>query len=167
MRTPAILKVVVAAAVLLAAKEAFPAGAPKPGDQAPEIKADDWLNTKPLTLAKLRGKIVIVEFWATWCPPCRKSIPHLIKLHEKYKDKGVVLVSLTNEPIGRIKSFVEKQEMTYAVGAGSKISRTTACAAFRMPISLTRTERSPGTATLWPGWTRESSAPSARRRPVF
>ena len=123
MRGPIISTLVVAAAVLLAAKEAFPAGPPEPGDQAPEIKVDDWLNTKPLTLAKLRGKIVIVEFWATWCPPCRKSIPHLIKLHEMYKDKGVVLMSLTNEPIDKIRSFVKEYKMTYAVGAGSKTSR--------------------------------------------
>ncbi|MBT9586269.1 TlpA family protein disulfide reductase [bacterium] len=52
------------------------------GRRAPEIKAQSWLNSKPLSLAKLRGKVVVVEFWATWCPPCRHSIPHLSKLYD-------------------------------------------------------------------------------------
>lgn len=89
----------------------------------PEINAVRWLNTEqnPVTLAGLRGKVVVVEFWATWCPPCRASIPHLVKLHNKYKDEGVVIIGLTDEDYDRAKigEFVQKMNMTYIVGTGS------------------------------------------------
>ncbi|MBI3828306.1 MAG: redoxin domain-containing protein [Planctomycetes bacterium] len=98
---------------------AAPARALNVGDDAIEIKAKDWFNSEPLSLAALKDKIVVVEFWATWCPPCRKSIPHLIEMYEKYKDKGVVIIGLTNEPKAAIKDFIGQMKMTYAVGAGS------------------------------------------------
>jgi len=88
-------------------------------DLAPEIQAGYWLNSAPLRLADLRGKIVVLEFWATWCPPCRTSIPHLIKMYDAYKDKGVALVSLTNEPRETVEPFVEKMKMLYPIGGGS------------------------------------------------
>ncbi|MBI3039861.1 TlpA family protein disulfide reductase, partial [bacterium] len=59
------------------------------GKAPPEIKAEEWINSEPLSLASLTGKIVVVEFWATWCPPCRQSIPHLIELSKQFKDKNV------------------------------------------------------------------------------
>jgi len=86
---------------------------------APEVSAGKWINVDNFKLADNTDKIVIVEFWATWCPPCRKSIPHLKELHEKYKDKGVVLVSLTNEPAETILEFNKKAGMTWVVGAES------------------------------------------------
>jgi len=96
------------------------AGEPKVGSAAPEVKVAEWLNSQPLALAQLTKKIVVVEFWATWCPPCRKSIPHLIELYEKYKDKGVVIMGLTDEPMSKVKGFATEMKMTYAVGTGSK-----------------------------------------------
>jgi thiol-disulfide isomerase/thioredoxin len=93
---------------------------PKVGDAAPEIQVGAWMNSEALTLAKLQNKIVVVEFWATWCGPCVKNIPHLIELHEKYKDKGVVIMGLSDEPMSKVKGFAEKMKMTYAVGAGSR-----------------------------------------------
>jgi thiol-disulfide isomerase/thioredoxin len=89
------------------------------GQPAPEIQAGYWLNTGPLTLGGLRGKIVVVEFWATWCPPCRASIPHLVALHKKHAGKGVVIVSLTQEDKGAVKGFVKANKMIYAIGGKS------------------------------------------------
>lgn len=89
------------------------------GHKAPEIKAQSWLNSEPLSLAKLRGKVVVVEFWATWCPPCRQSIPHLSKLYEAYKNRGVVLVSLTDQSVQEVEPFAKEMHMGYPVGVGS------------------------------------------------
>lgn len=113
------------AAGLLAAALTVPAtAAVSVGQPAPAISANDWLNVPPLSLAKLRGKIVVVEFWATWCGPCRTTIPHLVKLHEKYRAKGVVIMGLTEESKAKAEPFAKQMGMTYAVGCGSRSSNT-------------------------------------------
>jgi len=97
-----------------------PPATPAAAKAAPEIEAAYWLNSGPLTLAGLRGKIVVLEFWATWCPPCKRSIPHLVDLHRKYGERGVVIVSLTDEARETVEPFAKELGMTYAVGGGSK-----------------------------------------------
>ncbi|MFP4363288.1 MAG: TlpA disulfide reductase family protein [Spirochaetia bacterium] len=98
-----------------------------PGTQAPEIQAEDWLNTtSPASLSSLRGQVVVVEFWATWCGPCRSSIPHLVELYHEYRDQGVEFVSLTNEnrETANIDEFARSMNMDYIIGTGSNtISR--------------------------------------------
>jgi len=89
------------------------------GKPAPEISAKDWLNSPPLALQLFRGKIVVVEFWATWCPPCRESIPHLIEMYKKYLPQGVVFIGLTDEPKGTVESFARQNGMIYPIGCGS------------------------------------------------
>lgn len=97
------------------------ADAPKVGAAPPEIKAAGYINgADGLSLASLKGKVVVVEFWATWCPPCRKSIPHLIELHEKHKDKGLTIIGLSDEGKDVVAPFAEKMKMTYVVGFGSQ-----------------------------------------------
>lgn len=93
------------------------------GKPAIEIKAEKWLNTKPLKLSALKGKVVVVEFWATWCGPCRASIPHLKELNSKYASKGVQLVSLTDEGADVAEPFVKQNGMDYAIGTGSSTSQ--------------------------------------------
>src|SRR5262245_14409386 len=64
-------------------------------EKAPEIrKSDVWINSTPLTLKELKGKIVVLDFWAFDCPPCVEAMPHVLKLHEKYAGKGVVLIGV-------------------------------------------------------------------------
>jgi thiol-disulfide isomerase/thioredoxin len=65
------------------------------GREAPEISIQSWINSEPLTLADLRGQVVLMEFWATWCKPCREMFPKLKKLHDEYAARGLVLLSLT------------------------------------------------------------------------
>lgn len=88
------------------------------GDPAPELQISEWTKGKAVKLAEGKGKtIYVVEFWATWCPPCRTSIPHLTKLQAKFKDKNVVFVGVSNEKATVVKPFVEKQgdKMEYVV----------------------------------------------------
>jgi thiol-disulfide isomerase/thioredoxin len=74
------------------------------------------LDGKTISFADLRGKVVLVNFWATWCPPCRAEIPDLIKLQEKYRDKLVVLgISEDEVSPEEVKAFVTEQKMNYPV----------------------------------------------------
>ena len=71
----------------------------------------------------LHGKVVVVEFWATWCGPCTAGIPHLNELHEKYNKDGLVILSLTDQCAKAIEKFAKDRGMQYAVGAGSETGK--------------------------------------------
>ena len=68
------------------------------------------------TAAVLKGKPLIVEFWATWCPPCRTSIPHLNELYKKFHAKGLEAVGITKEEEAVVKAFQKDLPMDYPVG---------------------------------------------------
>ena len=119
MRRLGILMSVLVATLVFGAAHAAQAPA-LVGKAAPEISVQDWLNSPPLTLQGLRGKIVVVEFWATWCPPCRKSIPHLIEIYKKFSGQGVVIMGLSDEPKAKVEPFAKEMGMIYPVGCGSK-----------------------------------------------
>jgi thiol-disulfide isomerase/thioredoxin len=107
-----------AAALAFFLMAAGPAVAAKLGDPAPPLSIAEWVKGGPVDLAAGKGKnITVVEFWATWCPPCRTSIPHLTELQKKFKDKGVVFVGISNEELGTVASFVKEQggQMDYVV----------------------------------------------------
>lgn len=65
------------------------------GMQAPEIDAEHFVATDPVTMGDLKGKVVLVDFWAVWCGPCIATFPHLIEWHEEYADKGLVILGAT------------------------------------------------------------------------
>jgi len=89
--------------------------------KAPDFTLPD-LNGKAFSLSELEGKVVILDFWATWCPPCVMEIPHFIDLYKEYKGQGleVVGVSLDRGGVKVVKSFVEKNEMAYPVVIGNQ-----------------------------------------------
>lgn len=90
----------------------------KIGMPAPELKISNWVKNGPVSLSAGKGKnIYVVEFWATWCPPCQVTIPHLTEVQKKYRDKNVIVVGITDEEAPLVKQFVAKMgpRMDYAV----------------------------------------------------
>ncbi|MHC4540369.1 MAG: redoxin family protein [Planctomycetota bacterium] len=84
------------------------------GKTAPAFTLKD-LNGKQVSLSDFKGKAVLLDFWATWCGPCRQAIPHLEALHKKYKNRGLVVVGLNNERNhDKVKKFAEEQ-ISYVV----------------------------------------------------
>ncbi|MBI4295732.1 MAG: redoxin domain-containing protein [Chloroflexi bacterium] len=82
------------------------APAPLTGRTAPDFRLTD-LNGNTVTLSKLRGKTVFLNFWASWCVPCREEMPEIQKTYLKYKDKGVVIIGIDLfEPENDVRQFV-------------------------------------------------------------
>jgi peroxiredoxin len=82
------------------------------------------LRGKEWSLKALKGKVVLVNFWATWCPPCRKEMPDLEALSKQFAEQGLVILSITDDDPQKVKAYLEKQNITYPVllDAGSKLN---------------------------------------------
>lgn len=103
------------------------------GTPAPDIRADVWINSTPLFLKNLRGKHVILDFWAPWCQPCREAIPVLVEAAERYRNHDLIVIGFTKlygmyadelesknpiekaEEIEMIKRFVKRHNLRYSI----------------------------------------------------
>lgn len=99
------------------------------GSRAPALDIEHWVQRAgrgddfaPITTLE-PGKVTVIEFWATWCPPCRASMPHLADLQKRFADKGVTIVSVSDEDLETVEEFLKSKadgDRTYAdITAGS------------------------------------------------
>jgi len=73
------------------------------------------LSDKTWTFSELRGKVVLVNFWATWCPPCRKEMPDLDQLYKRFGSKGLVVLGISDEEMGKVEPFVREKTVSFPV----------------------------------------------------
>jgi len=86
----------------------------------PAIDAARWLNSGELPWDKLRGKVVLLDFWGTWCGPCVKKLPDVQRLADKFRDRGLVVIGIHSaEGSDTCQEFVEKNKISYPIAIDS------------------------------------------------
>jgi thiol-disulfide isomerase/thioredoxin len=121
-----VLLVVLAAAIETAAQQ-----------KAPALSFKD-INGKTIRLSAFKGKVVLVNFWATWCVPCRAEIPDLIKLQRRYRTRGLRIVGITYPPeqIAEVRRFARELKINYPLVIGSKETKQSFTASETLPLTV-------------------------------
>lgn len=91
-----------------------------------------------IRLSDYRGKVVLVNFWATWCPPCRTEIPDLIRLQRDYRSRGLQVIGVTYPPqkLAEVRRFVRRAKVNYPIGLGTKETKLLFTESETLPITV-------------------------------
>lgn len=112
----------------------------EPGQTPPPFTLLD-LDGNEVSLSDFKGDVVMIDLWATWCPPCRKEIPFLVSLYEQYTDQGlsIVGVALDQQGASVVAPWVEANDVSYTIVLGDQeISRKYKVSAIPMTLTLDR-----------------------------
>jgi peroxiredoxin len=96
---------------------------PNPAQPAKDFRVTTADN-RPVSLSNFKGKVVFLNFWATWCKPCESEMPSMERLHQRYKDQGLVVLAVSEDAdgAGAVTPFVKKYGLTFPVGLDPKMS---------------------------------------------
>ena len=106
-------------------------------EKLPSVVLKD-LKGKTVKIEDFKGKVILLNFWATWCPPCRAEIPELIKWQTEYQSRGLQIIGITYPPTNhaKVRSFVRKNKINYPILFGSKKTKALFDSGETMPFSV-------------------------------
>jgi len=106
-------------------------------EQTPPLALKD-LKGKTVSLSEFKGKVVLLNFWATWCAPCKAEIPELVKWQSEYQNAGLQIIGITYPPAGRIavRRFASRMKINYPVLFGAKKTKALFDSSVTLPFSV-------------------------------
>ncbi len=122
MRNLRFIAIVAAAFILLMTSGCSRSVATEIGDTAQDFTLSDT-SGRPVSLSNFKGKVIILNFFATWCPPCRSEIPDFVKLQRAYRPQGLLIVGVSTEEMDKLEDFAIKNGVNYPVlvDSGGKV----------------------------------------------
>jgi len=85
------------------------------GNVPPPLDVAEWVNSRPIKLAELKGKVVVLDFWSVYCGPCRKLIPHLVEVYQRHRDAGLVVIGISLDEKPDLERFLKKHPIPYPI----------------------------------------------------
>jgi cytochrome c biogenesis protein CcmG/thiol:disulfide interchange protein DsbE len=106
-------------------------------NKAPALALKD-LRGRNVRLSDYKGKVVLLNFWATWCPPCRAEMPDLIRMQREYRSKGLRVIGVTYPPqeIEEVRQFIKQLGVNYPIALGTKEIKTHFDESETLPVTI-------------------------------